>query len=214
MRVLILGSTGMVGSEVLKECLKTHQITDIIVINREQMNTNKKVKKIVHTNFLNFSNIRKEIINHDICFYCIGVYTGDVSKEKFKEITYDYLTSLAKTIESNKTIFCLLSAGGANSKSNILFAKWKGKAEDELMKLNFKHIYIFRPAYIYPSDKTKQKKSIFYKMIEILYPLFKKFSSFSITSNQLAKVMIQISLSNTNNKIFKNKEIRQNSFYL
>ncbi|HYD03896.1 MAG TPA: NAD-dependent epimerase/dehydratase family protein [Alphaproteobacteria bacterium] len=210
-KVLILGSTGMVGSEVLAECIKDDRIKSITVVDRVPTpNPNKKVKQIIHQNFNDFSKIKKQIIGHDVCFYCIGVYQGSVPKEKFIEITYEYFTKLAHTIESKKTTFCLFSAGGADSKSNILFAKWKGECEDYLLKLNFKDIYILRPGYIHPSNPAKLHKSLNYYIFEALYPIVKFLSTnLSTTSNQLARAMVSVSLNGFDKKILSNSDIRK-----
>ncbi len=70
MKALIFGSSGMVGSEVLKEAIKNPDITEITVVNRRAINTDENIKEIVHSNFLDYSSIKDELIGHDIVFYC------------------------------------------------------------------------------------------------------------------------------------------------
>jgi uncharacterized protein YbjT (DUF2867 family) len=210
MKVLIFGSTGMVGEEVLQECLKHPKIKEITVVTRKPSISIDGVKEIVHTDFLDFSKIRDEIIDHDICFFCIGVYQGEVSKEKFIEITHTSLIALAKSIESNKTIFCLFSAQGANSKGLLLFAKWKGRAEEDLMKLNFKDAYAFRASYIHPSNASKLKEGLMYKVYEWFYMFAKdRFLQICISSNQLAKAMLHVALHGSDKKILDNENMRK-----
>ncbi len=209
MKVLILGSTGMVGSEVLERCIQNPKIKKITVVNRDQGIENKKVTAIVHSNFLDFSEIKKDIMDHDICFYCIGVYQGDVPEQKFIEITHDYLVALAKTIESKKTIFCLFSAQGADPKSSILFAKWKGKAEESLQKLQFRDVYIVRPGYIHPENKQKSRKKLFYRVVGLFYPILNKIApQYCTNSGQLAKAMVRVAIEGSEKKVLENMDIR------
>jgi uncharacterized protein YbjT (DUF2867 family) len=210
MKVLIFGATGMVGEEVLQECLNHSEINEITVVNRKPSISIDGVKEIVHTDFLDFSKILDEIIDHDICFFCIGVYQGEVSKENFIEITHTSLIALAKSIESKKTVFCLFSAQGANSKGLMLFAKWKGKAEEDLMKLNFKDAYAFRASYIHPSNESKLKEGWMYKVYEWFYMFAKdRFPQICISSNQLAKAMLHVALHGAENKILANEDMRK-----
>lgn len=210
MKKLILGATGMVGEEVLQECLKHPEIKEITIVTRKPSISIEGVKEIVHTDFLDFSKIRDEIIDHDICFFCVGVYQGEVSRENLIKVTHTYLISLAKTIESDKTVFCLFSAQGANSNSLMPFAKWKGKAEEDLMKLNFKDAYAFRASYIHPSNPSKLKKGFMYKIYELVYAFAKdRFPQIAISSNQLAKAMLHVALHGAEKKILENEDIRK-----
>ncbi len=210
MKALILGATGMVGEEVLQECLNHPKIKEITVVTRKPSISIEGVKEIIHTDFVDFSKIREEIIDHDVCFFCVGVYQGEVLKEEFIKITYTSVVELAKTIESDKTVFCLFSAQGANSKSFFPFAKWKGRAEEELMKLKFKDAYAFRASYIHPTNEKKLKKELMYKLYEFVYTFAKdRFPQICISSNQLAKAMLHVALHGADKKVLENEDIRE-----
>ena len=91
MKALILGATGMVGSQVLKQCLDNDAIRQVVSIGRRQAGIDHPMlKEIIHENFLDFSTLADELQQIDICYYCLGVYQSKVSKEKFWEITVDY----------------------------------------------------------------------------------------------------------------------------
>lgn len=209
MRVLIVGSSGMVGSEVLSECIRSKSVDKITLINRNNEVKDKKVKEIIHTDFSDFSKIKKQITGHDAYFYCVGVYTGQVPEDYFIKITYDYFKAFAKTVEDKKSVFCLFSAQGANSASNVMFAKWKGKCEEYLIGRKFKRIFIFRPGYIYPSNQTKKRRTLFYLVIELIFPLLNLFlPRYCITSRQLGRAMLKAVLNYSNSKTFENIDIR------
>ena len=161
LNLLIMGSTGMVGSEVLSESLEREDISKVTVINRRTLNiSDDKVCEVIHNDFNNYDTIREYLKNQDACVFCIGVYTGSVPSEEFEEITVDYTKNFADALlkESPDVSFSFLSGSGADEteKSKILFARCKGIAENYLLNLNFKNLFIFRPGYIYPVKKRKE----------------------------------------------------------
>lgn len=77
-----------------------------------------------------------------------------------------------------------------------MWARVKGKTENDLLNLPFKDAYMFRPGVILPlygiQSKTKVYQ-IFYDVMKPLYPLLKKLNSV-ITSEQLGRAMIQVTI--------------------
>ena len=65
MKVIITGSTGMVGKGVLFECLESQQIDSVLVINRESVNIqHPKLKEIIHRDFHNLGSINHELFGY------------------------------------------------------------------------------------------------------------------------------------------------------
>lgn len=61
MKVMITGSTGMVGKGVLLECLDDKNIKEILLINRSPITIDHpKIKEVLHDNFTDFSPIQSE----------------------------------------------------------------------------------------------------------------------------------------------------------
>ncbi len=208
MNVLIVGSTGMVGSKVLEQCLYNKKINMVYVLNRRDSGVrHKKITEIVNTNFLDFSNIRLPKI--DIVFYCVGVYQGSVSKDIFIEVTYKYIQSFVKSFKQRKIRFCLLSAQGVNPNSLVLFAKWKGKAENIVSNGKFKETYFFRPGYIHPTNQPEKKSLFFYKLLYSIFPLVNLlFSGHCVELKQLAKTIVNVGVNGSDKNILENKDIR------
>ena len=144
----------------------------------------------------------------DICFYCIGVYQNAVPKDVFIKITYDYLRKTVKAVASKSLTFCLFSTQGANPKSRILFAEWKGKAENALKSSAFKKIYIFRPGYISPRARRKSP-TLYEPIFELLFPILNfVVPNYCITAENLAKAMVKTAVNGSKKTIFENKDIR------
>lgn len=211
--VMIMGSTGMVGNMVLKECLNRDDVSRVtIIVRRTTMIVHPKLVEVIHDDFMNYSSIIDFLKDIDVLIFCIGVYTGQVPSEEFKKITIDYTKIFAETIktENENVSFCFLSGAGADSKekSKVLFSREKGKAENILLSMEFDNLFIFRPGYIYPTIPRKEP-NFSYTLSRILYKigLLKISKSLSITSKDLGHAMVENGLNNEGTIIFENKDI-------
>lgn len=203
----------MIGSLVLHNALLSDQIGQVVTINRRITGqSHPKLEEIVHDNFTNYDGIAPQFEGVDIAYYCIGVYTGQVAKDKFREITFDYTKAFAETLKkhSPNASFCFLSGQGADQteKSRMMFAGDKGAAENFIISLKFPQTYIFRPGYIYPSIKRKEPNAT-YNIMRFIYPLFKViYPNGVITSIDLARVIFDIGLRGGDRVVYENKDIK------
>lgn len=213
-KVIITGATGMVGSLVLQECLNSDEISEIVSISRKSAEIkHEKLTEIIHEDFTDYSTISDAFENIDVAYFCIGVYTGAVSREKFRKITVDYTVAFANALkaQSPDAAFCFLSGAGADrsEKSRMMFAKDKGIAENFLFRQNFKKLFVFRPAYIYPVT-PRIEPNFSYVLSRKLYPMLKKIMPGSvITSEQLARAMFKTGLNGTGQVTYENPEIKK-----
>lgn len=213
-KILIAGSSGMIGNLVLKTCLANREIGHITLINRKPSGLqDPKVTEIIHSDFLDFESVREAFSNQDICFYCVGIYTGQAPAEEFNKITIDYTKAFGKMLkeQSPQATFCFLSGAGADSseKSKVLFAKAKGIAENFLLNIKFPQTYIFRPGYIYPVEPRKEP-NLLYRIFRLLYkPISLVYPNIGLTSLQLAQKMVTVGLFGNNKPILENNDIRK-----
>ena len=198
----------MVGSEVLKHCLDSNQITSVLTLGRRSTGkTHPKLREIEHENFLDFSALQNELETIHIVYYCLGVYQNKVSKDDFWKITVNYQQALIKELEKveNKITFCLFGAMGADPKerSPMLFAKAKGRAERVLMESKLDRKYIFRPGYIHPDNGFR--KDIW---VTLFHPIFRLLPFIGVNASHLGKVIAQIGITGFEKMILENKDIR------
>lgn len=117
MKVVIAGSTGMIGSLILEQRLNSERITTVISLVRKRSAQNhQKLTEIVIPNFEKYSGQDGLFKNVAIGFFCIGVYTGQVTNDTFKKITVDNAVEFARVSHKNspKATLCLLSGAGAD----------------------------------------------------------------------------------------------------
>ncbi|MEL6676811.1 MAG: NAD(P)H-binding protein [Bacteroidota bacterium] len=211
--IIITGSTGMVGKVVLEEALGHPEVAKVTALVRKpQAIKHPKYEEIVHKDFTSFTGSESIFQGQDIAYFCIGVYTGQVSDDMFKTITVDFVTAFGDMLaaQSPQAGFCLLSGAGADltEKSRVSFARYKGMAENYLLQKGFPALGIFRPAYIYPVEKRKEPNPA-YGIFRFLYPLMKRiFPKSVITSETLGKAIFLGGLRGVPKDILENEEIK------
>jgi len=211
MKVIIAGSTGMVGNLVLNNCLDSIKIDEVrSLVRKPSSQKHAKLTEVIIHNFEDYSEYPTLFKDIDIAFFCIGVYIGQVSDEIFKKITVNYAVQFANTLKqfSPGATICLLSGAGADrsEKSKTSFARYKGMAENQISNLSMK-FYSFRPAYIYPVLPRKEP-NVMYKIIRYLYPVFKLLGeNYSIKSSELAQAIFNVGIYGADREILENRDI-------
>lgn len=211
-RAIITGSTGMVGEGVLHECLMHPDVETVLVINRKNCNvTHPKLNEIIHSDFFDMNAIKDQLSNYNTCFFCMGVSSIGMNEEDYRKLTYDLTLNFAKTLldENSEMTFCYVSGSGTDSseKGKLMWARIKGKTENDLMKLPFKKVYLFRPGYMQPTKGLKNTLK-YYKYILWLYPALRTFFPNHVsTLKELGLAMINAVVFGSNKKVFEVKDI-------
>ncbi len=88
MKIIITGATGMVGSIVLKHCIDSPQISEIVSITRRPCGiSHEKLTELIPTSFTDYAGQESHFQNISAAYFCLGAYTGAVSDDVFKTIT-------------------------------------------------------------------------------------------------------------------------------
>ncbi len=197
MKVIITGSTGMVGEGVLLECINNEHVTDILLLNRKHDPiTDPKVKEIIVKDFMQAEGIQDTLQGYDACFFCAGISSVGLKEDIYKHITYDITMHVAKILSTvNPAMtFIYVSGSGTDSseKGKLMWARVKGKTENDLLQLPFKAVYNFRPGIMRSTPGQKNVKWGF-KIIDALYPMLNfLFPAFVSTLQELALAMITV----------------------
>jgi uncharacterized protein YbjT (DUF2867 family) len=162
-RIVIFGSSGMVGQGALRECLADRKVGQVLsVVRAPSATTHEKLREIVQNNFPNFTPIENDLTGLDACLYCLGVTSTGTSEENYTRITYEFTSAAASTfLKLNPRVsFVFVSGTGADSteRGSTMWAGGKGKTENTLLAMPFRSIYVFRPAMIQPLDGSSSPK--------------------------------------------------------
>ncbi|MGA7161474.1 MAG: NAD-dependent epimerase/dehydratase family protein [Bacteroidota bacterium] len=211
-KAIIFGATGMVGEGVLHECLNHADVESVLVIGRKSCNVkHQKLKELVHPDFFDYSDIEAQLKGFNACYFCLGVSSIGMTERDYTRITYDLTMNAAKTLSrlNREMTFCYVSGAGTDSSENgrSMWARVKGKTENDLMRLTFKAAYAFRPGYIKPIKGLKNSYRIS-EMLALIYPVFKALIPNHVcTLEDLGLAMIQAALVGYPQKILENKDI-------
>lgn len=215
-KVIITGATGMVGKGVLLECLDHQEIEKVITIGRSQTGiSHPKLEEIIHKDFGDFSTFANEFKGIDACFFCLGISAAGLNEDQYRKITYDFTLTLAKTLLAGnpQMTFNYVSGQGTDSteKGRMMWARVKGKTENDLMNLGFKHSFMFRPGVIIPLKGIKSKTKSYQFMYDYfmwLIAIIKAISPNSIVNTtQIGKAMINSVLKGYDKLILKPGDI-------
>ena len=128
---LIFGSSGLVGSHLVRLIIKNNNYNKIkLFIRSESIISNSKIE-IIKTDFNNLEN-HKESINGDDCFFCIGTTRKNTpDKNEYIKVEYNLPVEVAKIAKENSiNSFTYISSLGANPSASGLYLKNKGQAEE------------------------------------------------------------------------------------
>lgn len=194
-KAIITGATGMVGEGVLHECLLDPHVDAVLVINRKTCGViHPKLKEIIHPDFFDLSSIESLLTGYNACFFCLGVSAIGMNEQEYFRLTHTltmHVSGILSKLNPQMT-FCYISGSGTDSseKGRAMWARVKGKTENDLFKMPFKQVYAFRPGYMHPTKGLKNTPR-YYKFIIWMYPFFRRvFPKMVSTLAELGKAMI------------------------
>jgi uncharacterized protein YbjT (DUF2867 family) len=201
MKVILFGATGMVGQGCLRECLLAAGVESVLAVGRKPTGQrHAKLREIVHDNFLDFSPIESHLAGFDACFFCLGVSSVGMSEDRYRHVTYDFAMAAAATLVrlNPGMVFVYVTGAGTDSseQSRSMWARVKGKTENDLLKLPFKAAYMFRPGAIQPLHDIKSKTAWYQALYIVAAPLLTLLHriapKYVTTSEQLGRAMIKV----------------------
>jgi len=189
----------MVGQGVLRECLADSGVQRVKIVGRTATGVqHPKLREVVHQDLWNFSSIEGELSGLDACFFCLGVSSVGMTESDYQRVTYG-ITMAAETLSrlNLQMTFIYVSGAGTDSseQGRSMWARVKGKTENNLMRLPFKAAYMFRPGIIEPLHGAKSKTAsvrIIYLLTKPVLPLLRwVFPSYIVTTEQIGRCMIE-----------------------
>lgn len=168
---VIIGATGAVGKEILKEILIGQYYDRIYILGRSSISKlpdEERLTKII----IDFENINFDtsILENADVFASLGTTLKIAgSKENQRKIDVDYTVNFAKLCEGKIRSFNVVSAMGASSKSKNFYTSFKGELEDKLKELNLGVLRIFQPSLLI---SKREDKRFFERLLIKISPIF------------------------------------------
>ena len=208
---LLFGSSGLIGGHLLNQLIQNNNYSKIKIFVRSEPEINDPKVEIIKIDFNNLEN-HNEDIKGDDCFFCIGTTKqNSPDKNEYQRVELEIPKEIAQIAKSNLVnSFIFVSALYANPKSSGNYLRFKGLVEEELKRLNFPKLALMRPSFLMGDRKEKrvgEKIGIF--VFKLLSPLLlgplKKMRP--IHSETVAKAMVAVVQSDTQQNIFESNEI-------
>lgn len=193
--VIVIGATGLVGRELLKQLNQLEvceKITAVVRHEDAQLRTLEKVQQFRLDDFLLLND--EDVNGYSHAFSCLGTTLKKAgSKEKFYNIDYEINAHFADLFESTSTHYLLISAMGANADSKFFYNKVKGKLENHIQDLKLEYVSIVRPSLLL-GDRSEQRT-----LEDMTQKLYQKLSHFvpntfkykPVTAAQVARTMLK-----------------------
>jgi uncharacterized protein YbjT (DUF2867 family) len=216
MKVILFGATGMVGQGVMRECLIDPGVETVLAVGRSPTGVqNAKLREIVHDNFLDFSAIESQLAGYDACFFCLGVSSVGMSEERYRHLTYDLTLAAATTLSKLNPgmVFVYVTGQGTDSteQGRLMWARVKGKTENDLLKLPFKAAYMFRPAGIQPLHGVKSRTAWVQAIYVVASPLLTWLNrvapKYMTTTEQVGRAMIKVARNGYPKPVLESEDI-------
>lgn len=169
MKALIIGATGATGKDLVKVLLEDAAYTAVVLFVRRPSGIQHPKLSEVITHFDQPEAVSDQI-NGDVWFSCLGTTLKTAgTKEKQWQIDYEIPARFAAIAKQNgvrSTV--LLSAYGATASSKVFYSRMKGQLEDEMARLNFDQLIIFKPGLLVRKDTDRVAERMMAGLLKFL----------------------------------------------
>lgn len=194
--VLLAGSTGLIGMNLLEKLKTDPQIDHISALVRKKSSTIGKSKKLKQI-LVDFDALK--VFESDLkgtFFICTLGTTIKKAKtqEQFFKVDHDYPLELAKiALKNGARHLIIVSSVGANDKSPIFYNRTKGQLETELKKLDYESIHIIQPSLLVgkrQEHRSGERFSLWFSnLMSFMIPIKYKPIDINIVSNKIIKII-------------------------
>jgi len=184
-KIVIFGASGMVGQGALREALLDPAVDSVVTVGRSPSAvTDPKLRHVVHADFGDLSPVAAELADADACFYCMGVTSAGLSEAEYTPVTHDYALEAARVVGGT---YVYVSGEGAGADSKTMWARVKGRTENELLALD-RPVFVVRPGFIQPRHGITSRTRIYrylYSWSSWLFPVLRKAAPKFVTTTEL-----------------------------
>lgn len=215
MKVIVYGASGMVGQGVLRECLAATDVEEVLCIGRSPLGqAHPKLRERLQADLFRYDDT-EQLAGYDACFFCLGVSAAGLDEAAYSRITHDLTLAAAEALASRnpRMTFAYVSGTGTDSseQGRVMWARVKGRTENDLLELPFKGAYMFRPGAIRALDGIRSKTPAYrwaYVFVgPLLVPLQKLFPARIVTTREIGLAMLQVARHGADRRIIEPPDI-------
>ena len=169
--ITLFGSTGLIGSEILKLLEDDNYFKNINVVSRQDVELKSKKSKLKLIDFSNYNQYLSVVENSDIVLAAIGTTQSKVSfnKKKYREIDFGIISQAVRACkEKNVKHFSFVSSAGADISNKSFYLKLKGEIEKEVESQQLKSSTVYRPSLLLGKRKENRFGE---KIAQVIIPI-------------------------------------------
>ncbi|MEO6550510.1 MAG: oxidoreductase [Ferruginibacter sp.] len=193
-KAILFGSSGLVGSNLLKELLDSPRYEKVSVVVRKDLGIEHPKLKILIGDYHSLLSIQADFDADDVFITLGTTKKATPDKDEYYRVDHDYPLLAAKiALEQGAKSVLVVTAVGADLNSTVFYIKTKGETERDIIALNFDHTHIFRPSMILGNrEESRPLEKILSKIWPVIKPIFiGKLNRFKgIKASDIAKSMI------------------------
>ena len=144
---LVLGATGMVGTELVKLLSSKKYYQTINLLTRRPLNLSDPT---INQQVIDFNQLEQytDLFQVQDIYICLGTTIKKAkTKEAFRKVDYEYVVEAAKLAKrGNIEKLLIITAAGADPKSRVFYSRVKGEVEEALKNMELHSLHIFRPS--------------------------------------------------------------------
>ncbi len=152
MRVIVAGSTGLVGQACVELLLRTEAVTQVVALVRRPWAEAPESPQlmVLSVDYDDFSSAPAALLHADAVICALGTTMRTAgSREAFRQVDHDYPLALAQaTRRLGARHFLLVSAVGASPNARAFYTRIKGQTEDAIRAVDFPSTTIARPSFL------------------------------------------------------------------
>jgi uncharacterized protein YbjT (DUF2867 family) len=200
LRVAIFGASGMVGAAVLEACLADLDVLSVVAVGRNPTGrSHPKLRELLAPDLFDLSALSSDLGGLNACFFTVGSTAAGKTESQYARENHELPLYVAKyLLERNSDLaITYVSGAGADStgKGRVMWARVKGRTENELIAMPFRNATMFRLAGLVPlkghPSKTRLYR-IFYTPLAPILPFLARLLPGSITTPRiLGRAMIR-----------------------
>lgn len=210
---VVIGSTGLVGSHLVKQLLDSDSYDGVITLSRKRTTHQHPKHKNYLSDLFDPSTFR-DVLKGDHLFICTGTTQDKTpNQDEYYRIEHDLPLTVAQTaVENEISKVIAISTLGADPGSKFSYPRGKGEMERDLESLNFKATYFAQPALIGGDrDERRPLEAAWKKFQKLVDPLMigflKKYRT--IHPATIAKAMILLALNDYHTNRIESDELKK-----
>ena len=189
----------MVGQGVLRECLAAADVGQVTAVGRTRLEQqHPRLRQIVQDDLADLGAVQAEVAPFDACFFCLGVSSVGKTEAQYRQVTHDLTIAIATELArlNPAMLFTYVTGAGTDSsgRGRTMWARVKGQTENDLQRLPFAGVYLFRPGLIQPLHGIRSKTPGYQIPLTLLKPLLplarRLFPNYVLTTEDIGKAML------------------------